>query len=114
MYETGFREAVIKFYNNGHTYRDTCKEFNISQATLRSWIKLQAETGSLKSRYHGTSPTIDRAEVKEFVDIHPDAYQREIAEHCGCSQSCISRILKALGYTFKKKTSGTQNKTPTR
>ena len=103
MYSTGFREAVLKYYDGGHKYKETCEAFGISQATLFEWLKLREETGSLKSRHHGTKPKIDRATLKKYVDEHPDAFQREIAEEFGCSRTCICQNLKKIGYTLKKR-----------
>ena len=112
MYSVGYREAVLDYYDNGHTYRETCSEFQINSATLSSWIKRKKEIGSPKANYRGTEPKIDREKLKKYVDKHPDAYQREIAEVFNCSQSTIGYNLKKLGYTFKKKPSDIKSKTP--
>ena len=110
MYAVGFREAVLKYYDNNHTYKDTCRNFHISPVTLRDWLK-RREAGSLEANYRGTQPKLDRAALKRYVDGHPDAYQHEMAEALGCSQSCICYNLKKIGYTCKKKTSAMPNRT---
>lgn len=110
MYSVGYRQAVLDFYNNGHTYRETCCEFQINSATLSSWIKRKEEIGSPEANYHGRKPKIDREELKKYVDEHPDAYQYEVAEEFGCSQSTIGYNLKKIGYTCKKKPFDIKNK----
>ena len=111
MYAVGYREAVLDFYYNNHTYRETSEAFDISQATLAGWIKKQRETGSLNPCYRGSEPKIDREALRQYMDEHPDAYQYEVAEVFGCSQSCICHNLQKIGYTLKKKTTVTQNRT---
>ena len=67
MYSVGYREAVLDYYDNGHTYRETCSEFQINSATLSSWIKRKKEFGSPKANYCGTEPKIDREKLKKYV-----------------------------------------------
>lgn len=111
MYSADFREAVVNYHRKGNSYRNTCSTFGISQTTLSKWLK-KSDAGTLAdSGYHGTRPKIDRDALKTYVDRHPDAYQRELAEEFGCSQPCICYNLAKIGYTFKKKTAGMPNRT---
>ena len=109
MHSLEFRKAALKYYHKAHSYMKTCEAFEISQSTLHEWIKREG-TGCLESRCHGTSPKIDREKLREYVDEHPDAYQREIAEVFGCSQPTICYNLKVLGYTLKKRPAGMPNR----
>ena len=103
MYSIGYQEAVLKYYHSGHSYRETCDTFDICMQTLSNWLKKE-KTGSLAGNYHGTKPKIDRDALKAYIDEHPDAYQRELAEEFGFSQPCICYNLQKIGYSLKKRT----------
>ena len=111
MYSPDFRKAALKHYDGTHEFRKTCSIFKISQSTLSSWLQKRKEGTVLCSGYRGRKPVVDRDKVRAYVDEHPDAYQREIAEAFGCSQPCICAILQGLHYTFKKKQSTMQSRT---
>ena len=42
--------------------------------------------------------------LRAYVEEHPDAYQREMAEEFDCSVIAIQKALKRLGITQKKTT----------
>ena len=113
MYSDDLRKKVLKYFHEGHTYRNTCEVFHISPATLCDWLKRE-KAGDLKPKCHGTKPKIDREKLKECVDANPDMYQDELAKLFGCSQSTISYNLKKLGYVFKKKNAAMSNRTLSR
>ena len=111
MYSVGYREAVLEYLDNGHTYREACKEFKINCATLCNWVKRKRALNSLEANYQGRKSIINLEELKKYVDANPDAYQYEIAEEFHCAQSTICYNLNKLGYTFKKKPSDIKSKT---
>ena len=45
---------------------------------------------------------IDPEKLRAYVEEHPDAYQREMAEEFNCSNTAIQKALKRLGITRKK------------
>ena len=112
VYSVGYREAVLDYLDNGHTYREACKEFKINCATLCNWVKRKRELDSLEANYQGRKSIINLEELKKYVDANPDAYQYEIAEEFHCAQSTICYNLNKLGYTFKKKPSDIKSKMP--
>ena len=42
-YDIKFKRRVIEYKNEGHTYKETCKIFKISEMTLTRWIKKEKE-----------------------------------------------------------------------
>ena len=106
MYPIEFRKAVLKYYDKNRGFKKTCELFDISQATLHSWLKKRKE-GDPPPRRRGRKPSVARADIDQYIKEHPDAFQREIAEKFNCTQSCICKILKEIGYRFKKKTAVT-------
>ena len=67
MYSVGYREAVLEYLDNGHTYREACKEFKINCATLCNWVKRKRELDSLEANYQGRKSIIDLEELKKYV-----------------------------------------------
>lgn len=60
----------------------------------------------------GTKPRkVDRNRLKNYLTDNPDAYLTEIASDFGCHPTTIHYALKAMGYTRKKRTTPTMNKT---
>ena len=45
-----FRKRAIEAVRNGHTKNEVTKMFNLGANTLRSWEKLEEETGNLEKR----------------------------------------------------------------
>ena len=53
-YSVDLRErAVAAYKRGGKTMEEVAVEFSVSQKTLSHWLKLEAETGSLKPRPRG-------------------------------------------------------------
>lgn len=99
--------------NNNWTQEETAEFFDIGLTTIKSWCRLLKETGSLKPRPRGPGqkPKIDEKGLKkisEWVSEKPDLTIAELCEKYSKSRkavstSAISRTLKKLGLTFKKK-----------
>lgn len=63
------------------------------------------EKGDLNAKKPNRSfKKIDPDKLKEYVEQHPDAYQKEIAREFGCAQSAVQKALKRLKIKRKKKT----------
>ena len=68
MYSVGYRQAVLDYLDNGHTYREACKEFKINCATLCNWVKRKRELDSLEANYQGRKSIIDLEEIN--IQMH--------------------------------------------
>lgn len=82
--------------------------FDISRNTIKLWFKRRDKTGDIKVKARATSrqqtKISDREKFREFVKEHEDKTQSEMAELWGnISQRSISRALKQIGFTRKKK-----------
>ena len=87
--------------------KKVCKLFNICRQTLYSWLALEKEQGHLapqtgfqKGHNHGIK---DLDKFREFVDLHPDYTQEEMAEHYSVGSSTIGRAMVKIGYSRKKR-----------
>ena len=102
-YSKKYRERTIEYRQAGHTLEETHQTFKVSRSTIQEWEKQLKETGDLgKKELHRGFRKIDPEKLKAYVAEHPDAYQSEMAEAFGCSESGIRDALKRHKITRKK------------
>ena len=103
-YSKKYRECTIEYRQAGHTLEETHQIFKVSKSTIQEWEKQLKETGNLeKKKLHRSFRKIDPEKLKAYVAEHPDAYQSEMAEAFGCSESGIRDALQRCGITRKKR-----------
>ena len=90
-YDIKFKQRAVEYQREGHTYKETCKVFKISETTLTRWINKEKEG---KLGYP--------EKLIKYIEKHPDAYLVEIAEEFNCSECAIRKALKKLNITRKK------------
>lgn len=103
-YSLDLREKAVAYVKFGGTRISAAKIFGIGEKTIRRWLKLQNNTGSLKSSSHksGRKPKVQATELVEFVSKNPDKTLHEIAENFAVNPSSIWKRLKKMNYVFKK------------
>lgn len=106
-YSLDLRERAVAAVQRGMQKTSVCKLFNICRQTLYSWLDLEKEQGHLaaktgfqKGHSHGIK---DLDKFREFVDLHPDYTQEEIAQHYSVGSSTIGRAMVKIGYSRKKR-----------
>ena len=102
-YDVKFRKRTIEYHEEGNSIKKTAKLFGISKNTLEKWLKQQGETGGLERKYRSYKTAINEEKLLSYLQANPDAYQAEIAEHFGWHQSVVSRTMKRLKITRKKR-----------
>ncbi len=112
QYPEIYRKRVIEYRQAGHTLKETHETFQVSIGAIQKWEKRLAETGEIKNK-PGKHPfkKLDPEKLKTYIEHHPDAYLKEIAEEFGCSAPAVLKALRRLGFTRKKRQSGTKSKT---
>ncbi len=111
-YSLDFRQKVLQYIDKTGSISKAAEIFQLSRNSIYQWLKLQKKTGSLNHQAKGTKPRkVDRKKLKEHLDKHPDAYLAEIAAEFHCHPTAIHYALKVMGYTRKKRTVPTTNKT---
>lgn len=115
-YDYDLRRKVIEAIElNGMPRCEASEYFGISRNTINEWFHLKAETGDVKARpsnHQGHSHKItDWDEFRAFVQAHADKTQAEMAElwEGDISERTISRALKKIGFTRKKRPMATEN-----
>ena len=111
VYSKDLRERALQYIQDGHSYRETAKVFSVSTTALVRWKKMFEEQGNFedKPRKKRTGK-IDPQRLEKYLKEHPDAYLREIAALFSCSEAAVSKMLKQMNYTKKKKQSRTKSK----
>ena len=109
-YDIKFKQRAVEYQREGHTYKETCKVFKISETTLTRWIKIEkaGKLGEVKLRARIPNMIYPEKLIK-YIEKHPDAYLVEIAEEFNCSECAIRKALKKLNITRKKRQLHTKN-----
>ena len=113
-YSEDLRIRALDLIASGMSISKVSRLLNISRPTLYRWKQQRETTGSTTPKKSvpppQTSKIKDFKKFKEFIDIHSDKTQKELAELWGdVSHHTISRGFKKLGYTRKKKLTLTKN-----
>ena len=102
---------------NGLNKSEASQVFNISRNTIDLWLKRRAETGDFQALPNlppGNGHKItDWEKFREFAKVHGDKTQVEMAQLSArqISERTISRALKKIGLTRKKRLTATGNGT---
>ena len=115
-YSYDFRQKVIESIElNGLKQQEASELFNISRNTINLWFQQKAATGDFQAKTwppntRGEKIT-DWAKFRAFAQEHHDRTQVEMAELWlgAISARTISRALAKIGFTRKKKPTGTAN-----
>ena len=110
-YPLKFRQHVLAIKEKENlTFARTAQRFGLGIASVMRWAKnIQPVT-----KRHKPPTKIDTQALTEDVRQFPDAYQRERAARLGVSATGIYHALRRLGFTRKKRPSGTRKPIPLR
>jgi len=107
------RVRVLEAYRGGMSVVEVCALFKVHRNCVYNWDKLERAKGSLKPQYEncmGRGSTIKTDEnFEEFAKIHAYNTLQKMAETWSLankktvSQMAVSRTLKKLGWTRKKR-----------
>ena len=107
-YSYDLRVKVIQFLENKGTIASAAKLFNINRLTVIAWKKIKKATGDVKAKtgYHTGHRLIIKDTVRfiQLVEEHKDKSSEELARlwHEPVSSKSVLRLLKKLGYSYKK------------
>jgi len=102
----------MDYLEKGHTQSEAREVFSIGVTTIKEWKRLQKETGSLEKRpLDRKNRKIDPVKLAAAIEKTPDAYLSELAEPFGCTEDAVSKALKRMGLTRKKRQQSTKNAT---
>ena len=112
-YSYDLRQKVIRAIElDGWKKSEAAEIFQISRNTIDLWLKRREETGNyhpLSNRpHHIKSKITDWQAFEKFAEQHGDKTQSQMSVLWGepISPRTISRGLKKIGFTRKKRTTG--------
>ncbi len=102
-YSNDLRLRVVEYVENGHTLAQAAELFKVHIGTVIAWRKRYRATGNVERKVRRpVNKKIIPEKLAEYVQEHPDAYLKEIAEVFGCCPSSVLKRLRKLGITRKK------------
>ena len=105
-YSIDLREKVIEYINKGNSQKSASEIFAIHKNTInRWWIRYKTE-GMFAARIRlGLKSKVNKKELEEFVRNNPDTTLSRAGIKFGITAWQVGRILKKLGFSYKKKPS---------
>ena len=104
-YSDDLRMAALSYYDKGGVTQSQVSEiFGVALKTLSNWIRLR-KAGDFSRRFGQKKKgavKIDEEALQKYIQEHPDAYNREVAEHFGVHPTTIHYARTRLGRTSKK------------
>ena len=102
-YDRDLRLRAIKYTEEAHTLAQGAAVFKLNIGTLIDWKKRYEATGDVKMKVCcPVNKKIIPEKLIEYVEAHPDAYLKEIAEVFGCHPSSVLKRLRKLRLREKK------------
>jgi transposase len=103
-YSIDLRERVITHLQAGHTQEETSILFKVGTTTIKNWLALLSETGSLEKRpLNRAAPKFESEKLNTYIEENPNALLKDIAAHFGGTISGADTALKREKITYKKR-----------
>lgn len=110
--------AVESVLSGENSYEEAASQFSVGRASISRWLSQYRRTGSLEPLPMGGSVSKIDDDAREVLSwlaySHPDATLAELLEllkheiGLETNDSTLSRVLKEMGLTRKKRGSGTR------
>jgi transposase len=116
-YSTDLRSRILEDCDRGVGTREVATKYRVSESWVRRLKQRRRETGEIAPRRSGSKQgpkwRAYAEDLQQLVDEQPDATLRELRERLGrnVSPQTLSRALRALQLTFKKKSSVPRSRT---
>jgi transposase len=116
-YSADLRQKVLAAIDDGYRKSHVSQLFNISRNTIDLWLKRRAATGCaspIQDYRRGPQGKIaDLEQFRVFAQQHGHLSQKEMAAqwHEPISDHAISKALRRIGFTRKKRAMATRNGT---
>ncbi len=103
-YSEDLRKKVINYIEKGSSQRAAAKIFDIHKNTISRWNVRNRKEGTILARARlGFKSKVDKQKLEEFVKSNPNVKLRDIGKEFGITGSQAGRILKKLGFSYKRK-----------
>jgi transposase len=110
-YSEDLRLKVLGALERGKRPAEAAADFGISVSVIYKWQQRQRTTGDVSARRRGGSgyghKLSDLDAFRAYVDANADLTLTEMGAELGVGKSTVHRALQKIGYTHKKRVSGT-------
>lgn len=106
-YSFDLRERVVLYVESGGSQVSAANLFSIGERTVRRWISLKKETGSVCPRPHagGYPAKIDLCALKKSVDLDSNKTLVDLGKEFSVSPVSVWQALQKIDYVYKKNSS---------
>lgn len=102
------RKKVIDYINKGKTNKEAAEIFGLHRNTISRWKLSYIKNGSYAAKPRlGYKSRLDYLSIEMFIKDNQDLKLSDIGVKFHISSGHAGRILKKLGYSYKKKASPT-------
>ena len=111
-YSVDLRSRVTDFIKAGHTQEETRVVFKVGTTTIKRWLSMLSETGSLEGKELERSPSkFESEKLNAYIEENPNALLKDVAAQFNGSISGAFYALEREKITFKKKRYTTKSET---
>ena len=102
-YSIDYRRRVIEYLKEGHSQEETSMIFKVGTTTIKNWLSLLSETGSLERRELDRQPSkFETEKLNAYNEENPDALLKDIAAAFNGSITGAFYALEREKITLKK------------
>ena len=103
-YSVGLRKKVINYIKEGHSQVCASVLFNLHKNTVNRWWVRYNKEGNASARARvGFKSKVDHADLANYVTSNSNVKLSVLGKYYGITASQVSRILRKLGFSYKKK-----------
>ena len=113
-YSEDLRKKVINYLCQGKSQKEASEIFGIHRNTISRWSTRYRKEGSYTARPRlGRKSKLSYREIELFVQNNPDTKLSNIGNKFAISAWHACRVLKKIGFSYKKKRSPTWKRVKT-
>ncbi|WP_341750037.1 IS630 transposase-related protein [Candidatus Tisiphia endosymbiont of Sialis lutaria] len=102
-YSKDLRKKVISYIEKVNSQRAAAKIFDIHKNTISRWNIRKRKEGTILAKARvGFKSKVDKQKLANFVKNNPNMRLQDIGKEFGIARSQTGRILKQLGFSYKK------------
>jgi len=102
-YSLDLRKKALKYLDKIGDRKDVAETFGITLRTLANWIRRKRDNCLAPKQRRCAPSLIDSQQLQSFIQEHPDAYLREIANKFGTTLQAVFYACKRLKISLKKR-----------
>jgi len=102
-YSGDLRKKVMEYIKKGKSQKQASEVFDIHKNTINRWCVRNGKEGSYAARPRlGYKSKVDKLAMEDFVKANPNIKLSELGVRFSISAWHAGRILKQLGFSYKK------------